>query len=491
MVVLPGARRRGVDESQMDMKQQLDRVFHPKVIAIVGAKRDNDYMWLRAHEPFSAFGTIYHVNIDQREWPGAEALGFKNVASLLDIPEPVDYVAISVPNKVVPAVLRDCAAKGVGGAHIFASGFAETATAEGRELEEAVRRIAVEGEFALIGPNCMGIYHPAMGLRPGRDMPFGSGGYFSYLSQSGTTTMAIGSAAPASGIAVAKGISFGNGTVLNATDFLRYLAADEPTEMIGIYLEGVHDGAAFFDALREASARKPVIAWKVGSTTESARAGVAHTGSPPVPATLWDAVLTVCGAINVRSIEEMLDAASALRYAPGIGARTALIAVSGGHSGKIADVFSRAGFLMPPLADASLAEIASYAELEGGSYANPIEGPSVRGPERLARTLDVLARDPAFDAIVLEYGAGAVQRDARAVDERIEVLRAYRDRHPDVPVVTVLSTDTPYIEGIDVQALTRRFVDAGLASFPSMERGALALSRARDYHQRSRWLDRR
>lgn len=475
----------------MDVRQQLDRVFHPKVIAIVGAKRDNDYMWLRAHEPFRAFGKIYHVNIDTREWPGAEALGFTNVASLLDIPEPVDYVAISVPNKVVPAVLRDCAAKGVGGAHIFASGFAETATDEGRELEAAVRRIAIEGDFALIGPNCMGIYHPSLGLRPGRDMPFGAGGYFSYLSQSGTTTMAIGSAAPASGITVAKGVSFGNGTVLNATDFLRYLADDEPTEMIGMYLEGVHDGAAFFDALREAAARKPVIAWKVGGTSESARAGVAHTGSPPVPAELWDAVLKVCGAIKVNSIEEMLDAATALRYAGGIGSRTALIAVSGGHSGKIADVFAHAGFLIPPLSAASLAEIGSYAELEGGSYANPIEGPSVRGSERLARTLDVLARDASFDAIVLEYGAGAVTRDASAVETRIEVLRAFRAQRPDVPVITVLSTDTPYIEGVDVQALARRFLEAGLACFPTMERGALALSRARDHQQRSLWLQRR
>ena len=166
----------------MDIQAGLDRVFHPKVLAVVGAKQDNDYMWLHAHGPFTEFGKIYHVNIDEREWPGAEELGFPNVASLLDIPEPVDYVAISVPSTVVPAVLRDCAAKGVGGAHIFAAGFAETGTDMGQQLEEAVRNIATEGDFLVIGPNCMGLYNPALGIRPGRDLPHGGSGGVLQLS---------------------------------------------------------------------------------------------------------------------------------------------------------------------------------------------------------------------------------------------------------------------------------------------------------------------
>ena len=473
----------------MDVQARLDRVFHPKVVAVVGAKRDNDYMWLRAHEPFTAFGKIYHVNVDEREWPGAEELGFPNVASLLDIPEPVDYVAVSVPNTVVPAVLRDCAAKAVGGAHVFAAGFAETGTEEGAQLEQAVRSIADEGDLLVIGPNGMGIYHPALGIRPGRLLPHGgAGGYFSYISQSGSTTMSIASAAPAGGIAVAKAVSFGNGTVADATDFLRYFAADDATEIIGLYLEGVRDGPAFFDALREAAARKPVLVWKVGSTAESARAGVAHTASEPVPAALWDAMLTVCGAIKVTSIEEMLETAMALRYIGDPGLDAALIAVSGGHSGKIADVFGHQGFRIPSPGPESLEEIASYAELAGGSFSNPFEGPSVRGAEHLERTLDVLGRDAGFDAIMLELAAGDVQRDADAVEHRIELLLSARERQPGTPIVTVVSTDFPHAEGVDLQALARPFFEAGLACFPSMERAAVALRNARDYHRRPTWL---
>lgn len=481
-------RAEKVSATVTELREKLDRVFHPQVVAVVGAKQDNDYMWLRAHEPFTATGKLYHVNIDQREWPGAEKLGFPNVSSLVDIPEPVDYVAISVPNKVVPAVLRDCVAKQVGGAHIFAAGFAEMGTEEGIALERAVLEIATEGDLPIIGPNCMGLYHPKVGIRPSRDMPYGDDGYFSYISQSGTTTMSIGAAAPGSGISVAKGVSFGNGTVLDCTDFLNYFADDPATEVIGLYLEGVRDGPQFFDALRYAAARKPVLVWKVGGTSESARAGQAHTGSEPVPAELWDAILTVCGAIKVSSTEEMLDTAVALRYAGDIGRRAALVAVSGGHSGKIADVFAQQGFLIPSPSTQSIAEIGTYADLAGGSYTNPLEGPSVRGPEMQTRTLDVLAADGNFDTIVVEIAAGEVQRNPDAHDQRLEVLGNYRAKHPDTPVVGVVSTDIPYVEGIDAQVLARRFLEAGITCFPDMERGARALSNARGYYQRSSWL---
>lgn len=473
----------------MNIQAKLDRVFYPKVVAVVGSKRESDYSWLRSHGPFAEFGKLYHVNTDQQEWPGAEALGVPNVATLLDIPEPVDYVVISVPNTIVPDILRDCAAKGVGGAHIFAAGFAETGAEQGLQLEEAVRSIANEGDFVVIGPNAMGIYHPALGLRPNRDMPHGdTDGYFSYISQSGTTTMSVGSAAPASGVAVAKGVSFGNGTVVDSTDLLQYFAADDATEIVGMYLEGVRDGPAFFEALRAAAARKPVLIWKVGSTPESARAGAAHTASEPIPADLWDSMLIVCGAIKVSSIEEMLETTMALRYIGDPGLNLALIAVSGGHSGKIADVFGQQGFRMPSPGPGSLEEIESYAERAGGSFTNPFEGPSVRGPERMGRTLDVLGRDAGFDAIVLELAAGNVKRDAGAVEERIELLRSARDRQPGTPIVTVVSTDIPFVEGVHLQALARPFFEAGFACFPSMERAAVALGNARDYHRRPTWL---
>ena len=112
----------------------------------------------------------------------------------------------------------------------------------------------------------------------------------------------------------------------------------------------------------------------------------------------------------------------------------------------------------------------------------------MRGDERLGRTLDVLGRDDGFDAIVLELAGGNVQRDGALLEQRIEVLRAAREQQPGTPIVTVLSTDIPYVEGVDLQALARPFFEAGLPCFPSMERAAVALRNARDYHRRPTYL---
>lgn len=473
-----------------DLKKKMDRMFYPKVIAVVGDKKVSDYRWLKAHSPFrddGRGGKIYHVNVDQNEWAGAEELGFKNVSSVQDIPEPVDYVCLSVPNTVVPIVLKDCAAKGVGGVHIFAAGFSETHTEQGMLLEESVETIAREADMLVVGPNCMGLYLPEAGIRPNREQPYGEGGFFSYISASGTTTMSIGMAAPAHGIPVSKGISFGNGTILDSTDFLEYLGQDEETEIIGLYLEGIKDGRKFFEVLRETSERKPVIVWKVGQSEEGAKAGMAHTGSAPIPTPLWEAVLRQCGAINVGSTDEMLDTAVALRYLKNPGPRVALIAVSGGHSGKIADVFGQEGFKIPTPSDESLEEIGSYASRVGGSFYNPFEGNSVRAGEALGKTLDVMGKDDNFDVIVMEVAAGTLQRDPSFAEGRAKLVREYSEKWGK-PFLVVITSDVPYTEGIDTKPAERRFLEEGVACISGMEQGAKALRNALDYYDQRDWL---
>ena len=470
--------------------EKLDRVFNPKVVAVVGAKKINNYNWLRAHGPFQQGegrnGKIYHVNIDESEWPGAEELGFENVKSIQDIPEDIDYVCISVPNTVVPIILRDCAAKQVAGAHIFAAGFAEMHNEQGEQLEQAVYDIASDAGIALVGPNCMGLYIPEIGIRPSPDMPYtGTPGYFSYLSQSGTTTMSIGSAAPHHGIDVSKGISFGNGTVLDSTDYLRYLADDDQTEMIGMYLEGMKDGQEFFEALRYAIQKKPVLIWKVGQSDEAARAGMAHTGSAAIPADVWKAVLTLSGAIGVVSLEEMLDTAMILRRIKQTGPNVALITVSGGHSGKIAEVFGGQGFSIPSPSSESLAAIEEYSSRVGGSFSNPFEGPSVRGEEATLKTLEILAQDDNFDLIVVEVSAGAAVRDKDFVENRIKTLQTLATKTTK-PILVTVTSDIPFSENHDKPGIARQFLDAGFPAIVEMEAAAKAMSNAMGYWGRQR-----
>lgn len=461
--------------------EKLDRLFYPNVVAVVGAKQLNNYLWLRNVQTFK--GKVYHVNIDRNEWPGAEALGFTNVASLHDITEPVDYVIVSVPNKVVPAVLRDCIAKGVGGVHLFTAGFAEIGTEEGRQLEHAVVEMARKADLPLIGPNCMGIFHPEVGLRQFNDQYTKESGPMGYISQSGSQAIGFSLQAHAHGIDISKSISFGNGIILDSTDFLDYLSHDEDTRVVGMYLEGIRDGRRFHSTLKAAASKKPVLIWKVGTSEEAARAGVFHSGSLAVPSRIWASLMRQCGAIAVSSVEEMVDTAKALLFTtPAAGARLALIALSGGHASEMTEAFARAGFQIPSLGEESLKKIAAFAELVGGSFHNPIEGPAVRTEENVAAVLAILAEDPAIDTIAMELAVGRFEREAGSFEARLATLREFREKWSK-PVVALLTTSFPYTDTTDIRGMERQLASQGIASFPGFQRGAAALMNAVNYYR--------
>ncbi len=122
----------------------------------------------------------------QDEIPGIEALGIPNYHSLLDVPGEIDYVVCAVPRAVAPRVVADCVTKGVGGVTLFTSGFAETGEEEGIRLQEEIARLARESGLVLMGPNCMGIYNPALGVRQAAEQPAGESGSVGFISQSGT-----------------------------------------------------------------------------------------------------------------------------------------------------------------------------------------------------------------------------------------------------------------------------------------------------------------
>ncbi|MBE0416022.1 MAG: CoA-binding protein, partial [Dehalococcoidia bacterium] len=164
--------------------EKLDRAFNPRSVAVVGDKMEMGYMWLRSLADFQ--GRVYSVQIDKNELPGIEALGVKNYFSLLDIPDEVDYVIVAVPRAVAPKIVKDCIEKKVGGVMLFTSGFAETNTEEGIRLQRVITEMAQEADLNLIGPNCVGIFNPKIGLRHTMDQYCGDGGNVGFISQSGT-----------------------------------------------------------------------------------------------------------------------------------------------------------------------------------------------------------------------------------------------------------------------------------------------------------------
>ncbi|MBI4498882.1 MAG: CoA-binding protein [Chloroflexi bacterium] len=468
------------------MRAKLDRAFNPRVVAVVGAKKAADYSWLRNQQEFQ--GKVYSVQIDPNEIPGILELGFTNLSSLKEVPEPIDYVICAVPRNVSPRIVQDCTETDIGGVTLFTSGFAETQTEEGVRFQERITQMARAANLALVGPNCMGIYNPRLGLKFGADQPFGGRavGGAAFLSQSGSQASGFIQEAYAQGVGMSKVVSFGNGVVLEAADYLEYFAEDPDTSIIGAYIEGVRDGQRFVEVLRRVTAQKPVVIWKGGVTEDAARATRSHTASLAVPMALWEAIMRQCNAILVHGVEEMVDTIKALQYTkPLTSGRMGLIAVAGGHSVEMADCFSREGLRVPALSERSYEQLASWFNTVGGSYRNPLEGGGNLGDEaNVERILNILEDDENVDAICVELGGGGSQaRSREALDRRVATLVAARERLTKplwaVHGSVVLRADTQTMREVNLALLT-----GGVPAFDNFTRAARALYRFIGYSQR-------
>jgi len=225
------------DPNHVARLRNLERAFNPRTVVVIGDKRAGGYMWLRAMAQLK--GKLYSVQIDPNEIPGIEAMGVENRRSLAEITEPIDYAVSAVPRQIAPRILKDCIANHVGSIGFFTSGFSETAEELGIRLESELRELALNSEIALVGPNCMGLYSPAAGLRNFPEEKVGDAGDVCFISQSGTHTINFCLQAPSHGIRVNKAASIGNVLVLEAADYIDLMAADPATRVIGMYIEGV------------------------------------------------------------------------------------------------------------------------------------------------------------------------------------------------------------------------------------------------------------
>lgn len=463
---------------------RLDRMFNPKVVAVIGDKGPG-YQWLKNNMPFKERGgSLYSVQLDEKEIPGIEALGVKNYRSLAEVPEPVDYALVAVPRQVSPFVLKDLIANKAAGAGFFTSGFAETGEELGIQLQAQLTEMAREASFNLVGPNCMGLYLPRAGVRFSGDVPVRDDGRVGFLSQSGTHGIMFSLVASANGLPISRCASFGNAIVLDASDYLEYLMLDDDTEVIGMYMEGIRDGRRFFDTLKAACAKKPVVVWKGGQTDAGARATMSHTGSLAGPRAIWDGMLKQCGAIATNSLDETIDIMKLLLNSPlPKGPRMALLAQTGGQSVSITDAFGKAGLEVPRFTDTTYEQLGEFFNIVGGSFQNPLDmAGTIRGSmDTLDRILRIIDADEHVDAIAMELSAMFAARQWKTkpetLNETLDALSAHQKRSQKAFAVVL----HPAHEAEYVAHIAPQFHERGIPLFPSFERSAAAMARALAY----------
>jgi len=464
---------------------KLDRAFNAQCIAVVGDSKSSNFQWLHAQSTFK--GKLYSIQVNPETIEDIKALGVENYTSLLDIPDPIDLVIVSVPRAAALKVLEDCIRKDVAAAHFFTSGFAETDTEEGIRLERLFTEMAEEANFHLIGPNCRGLFNPKVGLRQIEDQYSGIAGPVGLISQSGNLAMNFSREAHLQGVDINKSVSFGNGRVIDSTDYLEYFGRDPEIKAIGMYLEGVRDGRRFLKVLREVSAQRPVVIWKGGRTEEGGRAIASHTGSLAVPQAIWDAAVRQCGAIKVTEMEELIDTLKALLFlSPVPGDRVGVAGGSGGQSVAIADIFAEAGLKLPLLTQESYDELATFFRLVGASSRNPID-PGGANRAELARIMEILERDANIDNLVLLTTASSRFGRAEQLQSQINLMTGLR-RRTSKPVMAVVSFSGPE-EMKKAADITQKLQNGGVPAFPSIRRGAFALKNALDYYSFKSGID--
>jgi len=459
---------------------KLDRAFNPQCVAMVGGSLP--FLWLHSQSPFK--GKIYSVQVNPETVKAIEASGIKNYASLLDVPEPIDLVIVSVPREVAPKIIEDCIRKEVAAVHFFTAGFSETDTEKGLKLEHSLAERVKQANLHLIGPNCMGIYNPEIGLGQIVWPYTGSAEPLAFISQSGTHATTFGQQAHLQGVGMSKAVSFGNGIVLDSPDYLEYFGRDPEIKAIGMYLEGVKDGKRLLKVLKEVSTRKPVVIWKGGRTEEGERAVASHTGSLAGSQAIWDAAVRQYGAVKVSGMQELIDALKALLYLPPVrGDKVGIVGGSGGQSVEIADTFAEVGLKVPPLTQETCEELATFFNLVGAGYRNPIDLGSNRSEVR--RIMDILEHDANIDNLVLLTGARFGKIETPKSD--FDLLGNIRKKSSK-PVMAVVAFSTPEEMQSGREAILQ-FQERDVPAFPSMNRAAYALKNALDYYSFKSGID--
>jgi len=471
------------------MPPTLDAILHPRSVAVVGASANpdspgNDY--LRCLLDLGFAGPLYPVHPREQE-----ILGLTCYPDLRAVPGEVDYVISCIPAEGVLDLLDACAEKRVRAVQLFTGRFSETGSADAAELEREVLRRARAAGVRLIGPNCMGLHDPAWGLSFRPDLPRRAGPV-AFISQSGNNTSELLLHADVRGLGFSSAVSYGNALDVSEAELLEYLAQDERTTVIGAYIEGVRDGRRFLAALRAAAAAKPVVVFKGGRTGAGARSAVSHTAALAGSGEVWRAALRQAGALQVKTLDELIDLLVAFALlprppgAPGLpavaGRRVGAVGGGGGRAVQAADTCTEEGLVVPPLAGSIRDRLRERAPLLAGWVGNPVDQSILAGSGASgASILEQMVASDDYDLLIANAGEDWVlgRPDGPGRLRHIAERFAEIGRASAKPVAFVLGpADAPDEERWRaVESARSLLTDAGLAVFPTVERAVWSLAR--------------
>ncbi len=420
--------------ADLDPLERFAPLFSPRTVAVLGASTTQTAIansFIRRMKDFGYKGDIYpiHPKADEVE-------GLKAYPDLSATPKPVDYAYVAIGAGRIPDALA--AADGnCRMAQVVSSGFSEI---EGGEaLEDELVAKAHGAGIRVLGPNCLGTYSPRGGLT----FPAGAPkelGQIGVVSQSGGLSTDIIKRGQWRGIRFSGLVTMGNSCDLTPTDLLEFYFADPQTRAIGLYLEDVKDGRAFFDLLRSSKATKPVVILKGGRSSQGRLAAASHTGALAGDERAWDALEAQTGAVIVPHVNAFLDTLLALQSfelrSQDPTHKVTLFGNGGGSSVLGSDAFAHVGLDVSPFDDTTRTNLEALGFPPGTSVVNPVDTPVRTLQEKdgwvAGEILDIIYEHAKPQAIAMHLNLAAFvgRGDVDPVGNLFSVIEDIRKRRP-------------------------------------------------------------
>ncbi|MBI5435600.1 MAG: bifunctional acetate--CoA ligase family protein/GNAT family N-acetyltransferase [Nitrosomonadales bacterium] len=452
----------------------LNPLFAPKSVAVFGASDRVDSVGQIVFQ--NMLGSGYQGGLYPINAKNAEVQGRKAYSSLAKTGEPVELVVIATPPHTVPDIIEDCGKHGVKAAVIITAGFGETGP-EGQALERAVLENARRYGIRLIGPNCLGVMRPGIGLNATFNKGGANTGHLAFVSQSGALCTAILDWAHTNDVGFSSVVSMGSSADVDFGEILDYLVFDQQTQNILLYIEGIRNARSFMSAIRAAARVKPVILVKVGRHAAGSKAAMSHTASLVGSDDAFDAAVRRAGVVRVQTITQLFSAAKALScgFHPQ-GNRLAIVTNGGGPGVMATDRASDLGLEIATLSDATIQQLNAVLP-HNWSHGNPLDIIGDAQVDRYHHAVKACLEDPNVDGVLTILTPQAMTRPLDAAQAVIALTGQYKK-----PLLTCWMGESQVAEA------RAAFARARQPTFRTPEPAVEVFSHLSDYYRNQKLL---
>ena len=443
-------------------RQALETIFAPKNLALIGASENSGsvgrtLLWNLISNPFG--GTVFPVNPKR-----TSLLGIKAYSNIREVSEQVDLAVIATPATTVPQIIQECVEAGVRSAIVISAGFKEAGPA-GADLEEQVLGQVRRGKMRLIGPNCLGVMNPTSGLNATFARAMAHPGKVGFISQSGALCTSILDWSLRENVGFSAFVSVGSMLDVSWGDLIYYLGEDPRTESILLYMESIGDARSFLSAAREVALTKPIIVIKAGRTTAAAKAAASHTGALAGSDEVLEASFRRCGVLRVNRMADLFYMAEVLSKQPRPkGPRLMILTNAGGPGVLATDELITEGGELAELSTETLESLNGILPPHW-SRGNPIDILGDAGPDRYGKSLEIAAKDPNSDGLLVVLTPQAMTDPTQTAEQLKQYGTTFRK-----PILA------SWMGGADVSAGENILNRAGIPTFPYPDTAARAFN---------------